>query len=218
MGGQESAAERWQLRCDGVVHIPTTAAPAFHRVRIIERAGFLLKRGALEADEEPVIRRLIPAALPVPVWVLVGAISAVTAVEASAAPAPSATVNVCNSAGSPRTMGVRAQMPGRRAKDQLYVTIEPQWFSRRTQQWLPAGPGVEVHLGDGNVRSRQGGYTFEYEPPQNGRGHALRAAVGFQWRRGGDVVRSSSTVTSGGMAGALESDPPGYSAAVCLLR
>ncbi len=178
----------------------------------MECSGFRLKQSTRRADEDPVVRKLTSTAL------LAGAIAAMAAGSASAAPAPSATVNTCDSAGSPNMMGVRAQMAGRRAKDQLYVTIEPQWWSRRAQDWMPAGPGVEVHLGDGNVRSRQGGYTFQYEPPQNGRGYALRAAVGFQWRRGGDVVRSSSTVTSAGMPGMLGSDPPGHSAAVCMLR
>jgi hypothetical protein len=154
----------------------------------------------------------------VPIWVLSGAIAALAAAPAGAAPAPSATVNVCDSAGSPNSMGVRAQMPGGRAKDQLYATIEPQWWSRRLQQWQPAGAGVELHLGDGDVRSRQGGYTFEYESPQNGHGYAMRAAVGFQWRRDGEVVRSASTITSAGMPGVLESDPAGHSAAICLLR
>jgi hypothetical protein len=171
-----------------------------------------LKSRLRRADVEPVVRRLIPAAL------LVGAIAALSAAPAVAASEPSATINVCDSPGAPNMVGVRAQMPGGRKRDQMYVTIQPEWFSRARQQWLPAGGSVELYLGKGAVRSRQGGYTFEYDQPAPGRGYPMRGTVGFQWRRGGDVVRSATAVTSDGMPGVLEGMPSGLSAGICGLR
>lgn len=139
---------------------------------------------------------------------------------ADAAPAPSATINVCDSPGSPNTLGVRAQMPGSRRGDELSVTIKPEWWSRQRRQWLATegNLAVEVPLGGGEVRSSQSGYSFQFSPPESGRRYALRAEVVFQWRRGGRVVRSASAVTGAGMADVRESDPAGFSAATCILR
>jgi hypothetical protein len=157
------------------------------------------------------------------VW-LIAAATLVAAAPASAAelgPGPMwATVNVCDSAAQPNVMGVRASLPGDGSDAEMSVRFTAQWFDNSKQAWLPvSGSATSPWLPAGSARyvSRQAGWNFSFDAPSPGHLFLLRALAELQWSRGGTVVRSSSLVTSAGMAAVMEGDPVGTSRASCQL-
>jgi hypothetical protein len=157
---------------------------------------------------------------------------AVLAAALLAAPAPAshrgdlwATVNICDTADYPNTIGIRASMPGneRRPRQRMYVRFRVQWFSREAQRWhnLAGGRSDWIKLGSARFESRQDGYSFEIEPPA-GTTFVLRGAVDFKWRdrrhRRGRVrwvtVRKKRENTRSGHP-SESGDPPGYSSGLC---
>jgi hypothetical protein len=152
------------------------------------------------------------------------------AVLVAAAPASAAqlgrgpqwvTVNVCDSAGQPDVMGVRASLPGDGSGAQMFVRFTAQWHDNAQKAWLPvAGAATSPWLRAGSARhlSRQAGWNFAFQPPPSGGAFLLRAVAALQWRLGATVVRSASLVTASGMAGVMVGDPAGTSRASCLIR
>ena len=147
-----------------------------------------------------------------------------------------ATVNVCDTAGSPNAMGVRASMPGNGSAQRMYMRFSATWYSRSKQAWYPvAGEGRSdwIYVGRADVRARQAGYTFEFSAPQHpGSTFIVRGAVEMEWRkvrrprtrRGRRarrareiVVRKSSTTTRNGIENVGVGDPPGTSEGLCVI-
>ncbi len=132
-----------------------------------------------------------------------------------------ATVNVCDTAGSPNTIGIRASMPGVRgdSEAQRYMRFVVQYFSREDSRWYRVAEGGDsgyLRAGGGR-RARQLGRSFRIEP-MPGESVLLRGRVYFQWRvKGRGVVRRSSAVTRRGHRSSAGDDPPGYSAATCTI-
>jgi hypothetical protein len=132
-----------------------------------------------------------------------------------------ATVNVCDSASQPNVMGVRASLPGDGSNAQMLVRFTAQWHDNAQKAWLPVGGAATTPwLAAGSARyvSRQAGWNFAFDPPPAGGQYLLRAVAELQWRVGATVVRSTSLVTSSGMAAVMEGDPAGTSLASCTLR
>jgi hypothetical protein len=133
-----------------------------------------------------------------------------------------ATINICDSARSPDTVGVRASMPGSgrrgermfmRFRLQLRDDTDGTWdeFSDpegTTSRWVP--------VGSARVRSRRSGWSFPFEL-QEGQTYQLRGVVSFQWRKDGKVVRRATKRTRGGH-GSSVGEPRGFSEATCVLE
>ena len=159
--------------------------------------------------------------------VALAVVSAVLLLVASAPPAgaaargPWATVNICDTAGHPDGIGIRGSMPGGGPGVRLAMRIVVQYRGPRGR-WRRVGPGGDsgwIDAGSAGVRgTRQAGRTFTVTPPGSGGAYLLRGVVRFQWRRGKTVLRRARALTRGGHAGTAGADPPGYSAATCVVR
>jgi hypothetical protein len=102
-----------------------------------------------------------------------------------------ATVNVCDTAASPDSMGVRAGMPGNASGQRMFMRFRAEYWSSSRQDWAAvAGVGVSpwVYVGPARYERRQAGWTFEFSPPPAGVTFTMRAIVEFQWRKAGEPV------------------------------
>ncbi|HEY3188454.1 MAG TPA: hypothetical protein VGJ70_13330 [Solirubrobacteraceae bacterium] len=133
-----------------------------------------------------------------------------------------ATVNVCDTAGSPDTIGIRGSMPGSGVRgERMFMRFQIQYFSRSEQRWHNITEGADsgwVAVGSARYRARQAGWSFRFATPTGGSTDLLRGAVTFEWRKGPVVVRHVRKRTTAGHASAAGADPAGYSAAVCEIR
>jgi hypothetical protein len=158
----------------------------------------------------------------VPLTVLVALVAASPARAAKLGPGPQwTTVNVCDSAGQPNVMGVRASLPGDGSRGQMFVRFTAQWHDNAQKAWLPVGGAATspwVPAGPARHLARQAGWNFAFDPPPPGGVFLLRAVAELQWRLGGTVVRSASLVTASSMAAVMEGDPVGTSLASCTIR
>jgi hypothetical protein len=142
-------------------------------------------------------------------------------VHAAAATGPWATVNVCDTAGHPDGIGIRAAMPGNGvAGDRMFVRLRVQ-YRDRAGRWRPAGDQADsgwLDLGGARARMREVGRTFTIRPPAGGGAFVLRGVAIFEWRRAGTVVRRARRLTRAGHPGTAGAEPPSYSAATCTIR
>ena len=149
----------------------------------------------------------------------VGQASAAQAAPAADTREPWATVNVCDTSGSPDTIGIRASMPGSRSgREERYMRFVVQYFSRADDRWYRVAAGGDsgyLSIGPGR-RTRQFGRSFRIQPPA-GRSVLLRGRVQFQWRVKGEVVRRAGAVTRKGHRSNTGDDPTGYSASTCTI-
>ena len=112
-----------------------------------------------------------------------------------------ATVNVCDPGSN--QVGARVGVPGDGSTDRIYSRFTAQWYSETQDAWLPvegvpSSPWLEV--GSAQFSLQQGGYTFQFDQPADGRTKQLRVLAEVQWREGATVARSSSAVTQAGVA------------------
>jgi len=132
---------------------------------------------------------------------------------------PWATVNVCDTADSPNTIGIRASMPGSRSgQEERYMRFVVQYFSRADDRWYRVAAGGDsgyLSIGKGR-RKRQFGRSLRIEPVAGG-SVLLRGKVYFQWRVKGAVVRSASELTRKGHRSNTGDDPEGYSTSTCTI-
>lgn len=159
---------------------------------------------------------------------LLAAIAALAALSAPAAAARQpdllwATINVCDTAAAPDTVGVRASMPGNGTRQRLYMRFEAQWFDGAQDRFVASGASSRwVRVGSARHRSTQGGFSFAFAPPAAGTEFVMRGLVSYEWRgrRKGRsvVVRRATRYTREGISGVEGGDPAGYSAAVCAIR
>ena len=132
-----------------------------------------------------------------------------------------ATVNICDTAKHPDTLGVRASMPGSgRRSERMYMRFRAQFLSTVDGKWhnfLSKGTDSGwVNVGSAHFRARRSGWSFPFTLKKDQR-YELRGAVSFQWRRGTKVVRRAAKRTTTGHTTAL-SEPKGYSAATCVIK
>ena len=132
-----------------------------------------------------------------------------------------ATVNVCNTAKHPDTVGIRASMPGTGVAGQaMYMRFALQ-YRTSAGDWkaLPGGGSSGwVAVGSARYVVRLAGRSFHFLPPAAGVTDTLRGIVGFQWRKGTRVVHRATRTTTAGHPRAEGSDPRGYSAASCEVK
>lgn len=128
-----------------------------------------------------------------------------------------ATVNVCDTAAHPDTIGIRASMPGTAKGDEtMFMRFRTQYLSGDDLTWHNvAGQGDSgfVEVGRANVAARQKGRYVQIQPTTAS--VILRGVVNFEWRRGGKVVRRAEKRTRKGRKSKAGDDPRGYTAASC---
>jgi hypothetical protein len=130
-----------------------------------------------------------------------------------------ATIDVCNPADQPDTVGIRGSMPGdRHSHDKMYMSFRLQYMNA-SKQWVNLSSSASssfVAVGNG-ATARQDGTSFELKPAAGKPAVTLRGVVDFQWRRGGTVLASGALPTAVGHKSLAGADPPGYSAATCII-
>ena len=149
------------------------------------------------------------------------ALAVVALANPVASPKLWATVNVCDTAAQPDTIGVRAQMPGTGRRGQrMYMRIQVEYLDAATNEWHPIGTQGDLfrfYIGAATHKLRQGGMSFAYNPPASG-STMLRGNVTFEWRRGSRVVYQAQKYTEAGHVDAAQADPLGFSAATCEIK
>jgi hypothetical protein len=114
-------------------------------------------------------------------------------------PSPWATINACDPASAPGSVGVRVSVPNRRDAAQ-WVRIRIQFFDGQSASWRvvrSGGEGGFSKLSDGGGHVF-GGTTFTFTPPTAGRQIKLRGLVDVEWRRGRRVLSRAQVTTHGG--------------------
>ena len=130
------------------------------------------------------------------------------------------TINICDTKNHPNKLGVRARMPSDGHKSHtLWMKFIAQ-YKNPSGKWVKL-PGITYkfeELGDGSKAWRSSGKTFTitFGTSPKGTHYTFRGVVRYQWRSGSTVVQSAKRATTGGHP-AMDSDPPGYSAATCVI-
>ena len=136
----------------------------------------------------------------------------------AAAPGPWATVNSCDTAEHPDTVGVRGSMPGSGVPaERMFMRFALEYLSVPDGAWRAVGAAGDsgwIPVGSGKYRRREAGRNFTVRPPASGMVR-LRAVARFEWRRGGRVTARALRRTTAGHAPTAGADPAGYSAATC---
>ena len=125
------------------------------------------------------------------------------------------TINICDTRADPHVLGVRGQMPSLGFASWMSMAIRLEYYNAKRHSWI-ADPGTlkTIRLGRAARGLQQGGATYSFPgatPP-------LRARVRFIWRRSGELLGTTVTVTTAGHPGADFGSPPNYSAATCRIH
>jgi hypothetical protein len=151
---------------------------------------------------------------------LLALLGAAPASALAAHASPWATVNVCDTASNPDTIGIRGSMPAtQRGARELFMRFQVQ-YQRGDGSWRFLRSGgdsgfIDVGKAKG-TGSRQAGHSFTVSPPRAGNVYTLRGLVTFEWRaKDGAVVRSTRRRTAAGHRSTAGADPAGFSAAEC---
>jgi hypothetical protein len=130
-----------------------------------------------------------------------------------------ATIDVCDPADQPSTVGIRGSMPGDgHTHDSMYMSFRLQYMGA-SGRWVNLSSGASsgfVAVGTG-ASARQGGTSFELKPVAGKPAVTLRGVVDFQWRRGKTVIVSGAEPTTAAHKSLAGADPEGYSAASCII-
>jgi hypothetical protein len=135
----------------------------------------------------------------------------------AAAPAPGATINVCDSANHPDDLGIAARMPGTGTNLRMYMRFYAQYLDGDEWRFVKVGgKSPWVLAGSAKFSWIERGWTFSFDPPPAGISYTMRGFVRFEWRKGKTkVVKRTHRYTSAGHTGTRDADPPGYSARTC---
>ena len=149
-----------------------------------------------------------------------------------------ATVNICDTAGSPNALGIRTSVPGNGSSERIWARYTAQWWSGAAQEWKTVGgSGVTDwnYVGTADMSARQAGWTFRFVQPPEGTTYVMRGVVELEWRddvpaarrasrsrkahraQRVAVVRERTLLTETGMQGVQGGDPAGTSKAMCLI-
>jgi hypothetical protein len=131
-----------------------------------------------------------------------------------------ATVNVCDTAASPDSIGIRARMPGNATRQRMWMRFRTQYYSRQDSRWryvAQGGTSAWVEAGSARFAFKETGYEFQFDPPAAGKSFTLRGVVDYQWRQGSKVKKQASKVTEGGHR-TVGADPKDFSASQCRVQ
>jgi hypothetical protein len=179
---------------------------------------FTVSEGAASAATivgwvRPRVTVLLPAA--VVLAVAAGASARGVAQPNLASPSLWATVDVCDTASQPDTIGIRGSMPGTGdSSERMFMRFSVEY--RRRHVWHPIGGGSStlVAVGSGDAQVRQAGQSFTIAPTRS-HGYLLRGVVTYVWRLGARTVATTLRSTTAGHVASAGADPPGYSAGLC---
>ncbi len=144
---------------------------------------------------------------------------AATSVPSQASPLLWATVDICNSAAHPNTIGIRGSMPGTGDKHEVMSMQFIVEYRSPTGHWHylgGAGESKMLAVGNGSAPVRQAGFDFAIA--RGSTTYTLRGVVVFEWRLNGRSIAEYVRATRAGHAAAVGADPAGYSAATCTIR
>ncbi len=130
-----------------------------------------------------------------------------------------ATIDICNPADQPNTVGIRGSMPGdHHSHDTMYMRFRLQYMDATTKTWTDLSKATANYavVGSG-LAARQAGRSFQLNPVAGQPAFTLRGVVNFQWRRGSAVLTQVSRTTTPGRVSLAGSDPSGFSAATCAI-
>jgi hypothetical protein len=128
-----------------------------------------------------------------------------------------ATVNVCDTAAAPNTVGVRGSMPGLKRSATLRMRFRVQYLAP-DGRWRLVRKNGDSHWRRVGVRRGgrvESGWSFLFAQPKPGGSIVLRGVVYFQWRRSGRVIERAKRITEDGHVSTAGADPPGFSAGTC---
>jgi hypothetical protein len=129
------------------------------------------------------------------------------------------TIDVCDPADQPNTVGIRGSMPGDSESNQkMYMSFRLQYLNT-SKQWVDLSSGASsgfLAVG-GAMSARQGGTSFELKPAAGEAAVTLRGVVDFEWRHGKSVVLSATRTTAVGHKSLAGADPASFSAATCII-
>jgi hypothetical protein len=149
-----------------------------------------------------------------------------------------ATVNICDTSGSPNALGIRTSVPGNGSSERIWARYTAQWWSAASHEWKTVGgSGVTDwnFVGEADMSARQAGWTFRFVQPPAGATYVMRGIVELEWRdevqaarrarrsrkarraQRVEVVRERTLLTETGMQGVQGGDPAGTSKAMCLI-
>lgn len=129
-----------------------------------------------------------------------------------------ATIDVCNPADEPDTVGVRGSMPGTgQSGEVMYMRFRLQYLDVTTKVWVELSTGAASEfVSVGAAKSaRQAGRSFQLIPVPGKPAFTLRGVVSFQWRRGTKVLLEVSRPTTAGHKSLAGANPANFSAATC---
>ena len=131
-----------------------------------------------------------------------------------------ATIDVCDSAAHPDTIGIRGSMPGTAdAHELMYMSFRVEYRSSPGHWRYLGGAGQSgfVLVGNGASLTRQAGQDFQVVPRASG-SYVLRGVAVFEWRLHGRTIASAVRGTRAGHIAAAGADPPGFSATTCRIQ
>jgi hypothetical protein len=130
------------------------------------------------------------------------------------------TINVCDTAAHPDTIGIRGSMPGLGRRAGLWMRFQVQYMAKGDGKWHNIDANADsawMKLGVARNRVIESGQNFTFLPPPGGGVHMLRGAVSFKWVVQGKTVKRLREITESGHRSTAGADPPGFSAARCLI-
>jgi hypothetical protein len=132
-----------------------------------------------------------------------------------------ATVNLCDTASAPNTIGIRASMPGYAHGQRMYMRFEAQYWDAARKRFVSTGSTSRwLRVGSG-TKTAQTGFNFFFAPPPAGEQFVMRGRVDYRWtaKRKGRyrVVRTGKRITHAGRRDVDGGDPPGTSQSVCVI-
>jgi hypothetical protein len=146
--------------------------------------------------------------------------AATTGIPKQTSPLLWATINVCDTAAHPNTIGIRGSMPGTGdAHEQMYMQFVVEYRSPTGHWHFRSGGGESrfVAVGNGSFSSRQAGWNFVLARSST-ETYTLRGIVVFEWRVNGRAVAHLVRATRAGHRAAAGADPAGYSSATCTIK
>jgi hypothetical protein len=129
---------------------------------------------------------------------------------------PWATVNVCDTAKQPDTIGIRASMPGTPKGVRLSMRFRVQYkVDQNTWADVADADSGWRALGVAKGVPAESGWSFSFTKPA--KPVTLRGVVRFRWRKGDQLPRTAEVATEAGHRSSAGADPVGYSAATCAI-
>ena len=130
-----------------------------------------------------------------------------------------ATINVCDTADHPNTIGIRGSMPGLgNTKARLVMRFQVQYKAKTDGKWHNTDDSADSGwktVGKTQRKVIESGQDFTFLPPTDGGSHQLRGSVRFKWVKAGKTLARERRYSEVGHRATAGSDPAGYSAGKC---